>query len=88
MAEAKKVDEQIVIEQLLSTWQPVAAIATRAGIPAKTALKILQRMAEQGTVKMNRVRIDGHNPVHVFKSIQYTKVFGMTVPVDTSSQEI
>lgn len=72
--------------ELLNTWQPVAAIAARCGLPVKTALCALLGMEERGIVKKARVRIDGHNRVHLFKKLDYVKVFGVAMPVEATEE--
>lgn len=67
--------------ELLSTWQPVAALAVRCKIPTKTALTALLQMEGRGIVKKARVRIDGHNLVHLFKKPSYVNVLGIMMPV-------
>lgn len=74
--------EKKVHEQLLPTWQPVAAIAMRCDIPVKTALAILLKLEARGIVRKARTRIDGHNKVHLFKKLDYIRIFGMQVPVE------
>jgi hypothetical protein len=88
MGRANTVDLDLIRKELLMTWQPVAAIATRAGIPTKTALKGCLKLWEMGEVKKAYSSIDGHNKVHHFKFIEYTTIFNVRVPVDTSGDEI
>ena len=88
MGKAREIDPEIVERELLMTWQPVAAIAYRADVPTKTALKVLLQLADSGRVKVTRARLDGHNVVHLFKKIEYTRMMSQIVPIDTSSQEM
>jgi hypothetical protein len=88
MGKAREIDPKLVENELLLTWQPVAAIAYRADVPTKTALKVLVQLAERGKVRMAKARIDGHNVVHLFKKIEYTRMMSQVVPIDTSSQEM
>jgi hypothetical protein len=80
-------DEQKVTAQLIDTWQPVAAIAYRANLTLRRTLEILLTMHDAGLVKMNRVRLDGHNRVHIFKKIKYAQVFCQRIPIDNSHDE-
>lgn len=77
----------IIWNELLPTWQPLAAISHRAGLPIRTCEKILVQMYNDGKVKCSRVRIDGHNKVHMFKKIEYMTVLSMKMVVDTSNLE-
>lgn len=88
--EDPKIQEAIkkVRDELLLTWQPVAAIATRANIPIRTALKILVALYNNGEVKMSYSRIDGHNKVHMFKKIEFHKFGRVVVPIDTEGMEL
>ncbi len=79
--------EQAIFNELLATWQPVAAIAIRSNVPVKTSLNILLSMEARGIVKKVRVRIDGHNKVHCFKKIEYLKVLGVTTTIEKSDEE-
>jgi hypothetical protein len=79
--------EQVIFNELLTTWQPVAAIAVRSNVPVKTSLKILLGMEARGIVKKVRVRIDGHNKVHCFKKIEYLKVLGVVTTIEKSDEE-
>lgn len=72
--------------ELLNTWQPVAALAIRCNLPTKTALSALLRMEGRGIVKKARVRIDGHNCVHLFKKLDYVQVFGVNMPVESMEE--
>jgi hypothetical protein len=88
MGKCNTVDLDLIRKHLIKTWQPVSAIAYHAEIPVKTALKGLLILEENGEAKKSRVRIDGHNEVHLFKKLEYTKVFGVVVPIDTNGQEV
>lgn len=68
---------------LLGTWLPVAAIAHLAELPTKTALAILQRRCHDWGLECRRVRIDGHNAVHLYRkrNQQRQMVMGVWVPV-------
>ena len=68
---------------LLPTWLPVAAIATMAGIPTKTALAILQRRVHDWRLDCVRVRIDGHNSVFCFRKMneQGMQILGVWLPI-------
>lgn len=88
MGKAREIDPKLVENELLLTWQPVAAIAYRADVPTKTALKVLKQLADKGMVKVTKARLDGHNEVHLFKKIEYTRMMSQIVPIDTSSQEM
>lgn len=68
---------------LLDTWLPVAAIASMLKIPTKTALAILQRNQIKWGLICVRVRIDGHNPVHLFRKRAQDRiqVMGVWMPV-------
>lgn len=79
--------EQVIFNELLTTWQPVAAIAVRSNVNVKTSLKILLGMESKGIVKKVRVRIDGHNKVHCFKKIEYLKVLGVVTTIEKSDEE-
>jgi hypothetical protein len=81
-------DRKRVKAELILTWQPVAAIAFRANITVRRCLNILVELYNDGEVKCSKARIDGHNLVWLFKKIEYVKVMGMNVPVDTRSQEM
>lgn len=80
-------NEDLVKNELIPTWQPLAAIAFRTGLPIRTCEAILVKMYNAGEVKCSRVRIDGHNKVHLFKKIQYQKIMGVMMPLDTSGME-
>lgn len=80
--------EKRVREELLTTWQPVAAIAVRARMPVRTALKVLVKLYNDGEVKMSYSRIDGHNKVHMFKKLEFTKIMGVMMPVDSQVEEV
>lgn len=80
-------NKQKVLDELIPTWQPLAAIAFRSGLPVRTCEKILVELYNEGRVKMARVRIDGHNKVHLFKKIEYQKILGVMMVVDTSGLE-
>lgn len=84
MEEAK----QKVFDELLITWQPVAAIAHRANVPVRTALKYLVEFYNDGRVKMSYSRIDGHNKVHMFKKIETQKIMGVVMPIETEGMEL
>lgn len=88
MGKARDVDLELLRKHTIKTWQPVAAIAHHANIPVRTALKGLLVLEQRGEVKKSRVRIDGHNEVHLFKRLEYTTVFNIRVPVDTSGEEV
>lgn len=79
--------ERQVHSELLPTWQPVAAIAYRAEVSVKAALKALLDMEARGIVKKARTRIDGHNKVHLFKKLDYVKVLGVQMPQTTELEE-
>jgi hypothetical protein len=85
--QASMTDQEKVNEQLIDTWQPVAAIAYRANLSCRRTLEILLRMTEMGLVKKTRVRLDGHNKVHLFKRITYTQVFSQRMPIDVPETE-
>lgn len=87
MGRSRKVDIDLIRSKLIKTWQPVAAIAFYADIPVRTALRGLLQLEAAGEVKKARVRIDGHNEVHLFKKIEYTRAFNMRLPIDTSGYE-
>lgn len=80
-------NEQKVWEELLLTWQPVAAIAHRVGIPVKTCLAICEQFYHEGKVKCSRVRIDGHNRVHLYKKIEFVQVFSQRFSVNNADAE-
>jgi len=80
--------KQQVWDELLVTWQPVAAIAHRAHVPVRTALKYLVEFYNDGRVKMSYSRIDGHNKVHMFKKIETQKIMGVVMPVETEGMEL
>lgn len=80
--------ETTLHKELLTTWQPVAAIAERCSMPVKTALSALLDMEGRGIVKKVRVRIDGHNRVHCFKKLEYVKVIGMLVETAAEVEEL
>lgn len=80
-------NEDLVRNELLPTWQPLAAIAYRTNLPIRTCESILVKMYNAGEVKCSRVRIDGHNKVHLFKKIEYQKIMGVMLPLDTSGME-
>jgi len=82
------VAEIIIKEELLDTYQPVAAIAIRCSMPTKTALTILRRMHEKGTVAMSKCRPDGHNEVHFFKNQKYINVMGIKMPCSEEVEEV
>lgn len=84
MEEAK----QAVMDELLNTWQPVAAIAMRAHVPVRTALKYLTELYNEGKVKMSYSRIDGHNKVHMFKKVEQQKIMGVYMTVESGVEEI
>jgi len=84
----EKSNEQKVEEQLLNTWQPVAAIAVRAGMHFHTALPILIDMYNAGKVIGARARIDAHNKVWCFKRSKYQKILGVVTIIDNSEDEI
>lgn len=88
MGKRNTVDLNLLRQHLIMTWQPVAAIAYHADIPIKTALTGLLKLEQMGEVKKSLVRIDGHNQVHLFKKLDYTKLFNVRVPVDTSGDEM
>lgn len=71
-----------VYQQLLPTWQPVAAIAMRCEVPVKTALASLLSMETRGIVKKVRARLDGHNRVHCFKKLEYVQILGVYTVVE------
>lgn len=77
----------MVEAQLLHTWQPVAAIAARCDLPVKTVLVELLKMEDKGQVKKARVRIDGHNKVHMFKKLERRVVLGIVMPVEEMEVE-
>ncbi len=79
--------ERQVHSELLPTWQPVAAIAYRAEVSVKVALKALLDMESRGIVKKARTRIDGHNKVHLFKKLDYVKVLGVQMPQTAEVEE-
>lgn len=72
--------------ELLNTWQPVAALAIRCKMPIKTALSALLHMERRGIVKKARVRIDGHNCVHLFKKLDYVQALGVKMPVESMEE--
>lgn len=74
---------------LLETWLPVAAIAHMAGIPTKTALALLQRKCHEWALECRRVRIDGHNPVHMYRKRSQRRqlVMGVWMPVAEIPEE-
>lgn len=80
-------NEDKILAQLLPTWQPVAALAYRCDIPIKTCLTELLKMTDKGIVKKTRVRLDGHNKVHLFKKIEYVQVMSMRLPIETAEVE-
>ena len=80
--------KQKVWDELLGTWQPVAAIATRAHVPVRTALKYLVEFYNQGRVKMSFSRIDGHNKVHMFKKIETQKILGVVTVIESDVVEL
>ena len=75
--------ERRLFVELLPTWQPVAALAYRCKIPVRTALMVLLDMESRGIVKKVRARLDGHNRVHCFKKLEYVRVLGVDMPVNT-----
>lgn len=81
-------DRQRVKDELILTWQPVAAIAYRARISVRRCLSILVELYNDGEVKCSKARIDGHNLVWLFKKIEYVKVMGVNIPIDTRNQEM
>jgi hypothetical protein len=80
--------KQLVWAQMLPTWQPVAAIALRADLPVRTALKHLVDFYNSGQVKMSYSRIDGHNKVHMFKKIEVQKILGVYTPIESMVEEV
>lgn len=88
MSKQKPADLDLLRKHVIYTWQPVAAIAYHANIPVKTALCGLIKLEKAGEVKKSLVRIDGHNQVHLFKKLQYTKIFNVVIPVDNSEDEM
>lgn len=80
--------EALVKNQLLNTWQPVAAIAERCGISSVTCLAILLKMYNSGYVRCARARIDGHNKVHCFKKIEYKNVMGVRMVIEDTSSDL
>ncbi len=80
--EQPKTNEQHVKDSLLPTWQPLSAIAIRAGVSVKIAMPILVKMYNDGEVKCANPRIDGVNRVYCFKKIEYVKVLGVHMPIE------
>lgn len=84
----EKSARMVIAEEMLFTWQPVAAIAERCGIPTKAVLEILKKMHADGCVVMARFRIDGHNMVHCFKKVDYVQVMGMRIAIEKEVEEL
>lgn len=80
--------KQKVWDEMLDTWQPVAAIAVRAHVPVRTALKFLVEFYNQGRVKMAYSRIDGHNKVHMFKKIETQRILGVVTVIESAVEEV
>lgn len=73
---------QKVKSALIPTWQSLAAIAYLTGLPVRTVEKICIELWNKGEIKATRARLDGHNKVHLFKSVEYITVFGQRMPVE------
>lgn len=88
MTEAEIEARERVWNELLDTWQPVAAIAVRAHVPVRAALKYLVEFYNHGRVKMSYSRIDGHNKVHMFKKIETQKILGVVTVIESEVVEL
>jgi hypothetical protein len=82
---AQMTNEQLIERELIPTWQPLAAIAYRTGLPVRTCESILVKMYNEGKVKCSRVRIDGHNLVHLFKRFEMQVILGVRLPMDVET---
>lgn len=78
--------QQMVMDQMLDTWQPVAAIAARSGISVKATLSICMMLYEKSKLMMTRTRCDSHNQVHMFKKAKYITAMGIRIPVETGEE--
>lgn len=76
-------NEKKVWDELIPTWQSLAAIAFRTGLPVKTCEVICVQFYNQGLIKCSRARLDGHNMVHLFKKQEYMTVMGVKMPVES-----
>jgi hypothetical protein len=73
-----------VVENLLDTWQPLAAIAIRSGITDRLAMSILTELEEKKKVTITRARIDSHNTVVFARNRNDVVVLGMRLEVSNN----
>ena len=81
--------EAQILEKLLETWQPMAAIAEHAGVTNERAHEVLQRKRVDWNLDWAESRIDGHNLVHFYRKRPATKiqVMGVWMPISKSDSE-
>ncbi|MBA3591810.1 hypothetical protein [Methylibium sp.] len=75
-----------VRDALLPTWQTAAAIAMHAGVPARTAIAVLNHCANDWKLETKIARMDGHNQVHLFRQRKMIQIMGVTVPQDEEEE--
>jgi len=69
--EQKEIDA--IKNELVPTWQSVAAVAHHAGIKPKRALRIIKFLRDNlKIVEMRDCRLDGHNPVWLVRPLDKT----------------
>ena len=79
--------ENQIMDKLLFTWQPMAAIAQHAGVTNERAHEVLQRKRLDWNLDWQEARIDGHNNVHFYRKKRQNKVCVMGVWMPEKAQE-
>lgn len=72
--------KQELMNEMLETWQTVAALAIRTRISPKLAHNLLMELRDENKIIMRRGMVDGHNMTALFKIQAYNRVLGMRIP--------
>jgi len=76
-----------VTGQLLDAWQSAAVIAIRSGVSVQEVKRVLDAEVSAGRAMTRRSRLDGHNPVWMYRRARTVTVLGRKVTVSSGGVE-
>lgn len=77
-----------VIDELLDTWQPLAAIALRSKITERLAMSIFYELEEKGKIEIKKGSIDRHNKVVFARNKNFVRVLGLRMQLKNQGNVI
>ena len=82
--EAKK----ILMLEMLSTWQPLAALAIRCGLTNESAFRLLELLEKDGKIISSSFRLNGKSKSRAYKIIEYFKIMNVMIPLQNENLDL